>query len=100
VYLAAMKVNVPSAERRTTYVYDDKGQVVTVIYPKPEAVLLLTKPLAYFSRSLSRTKDDVATSPGMRHQRRSRFPADMITPTLIAKAAPTAAHSRTPTIGA
>lgn len=42
-----MKVNVPSAERRTTYVYDDKGQVVTVIYPKPGAIMEFSKSTSY-----------------------------------------------------
>lgn len=49
-YQETMIASALSADRRTTYVYDDKGQVVTVICPKPEAVLLLTKPLAYQGR--------------------------------------------------
>ena len=61
-YLAVMKVNVPSAERCTTYVYDDKGQIVTVIYPKPEAVLLLTKPLTYQGRCGDVARHEAPTS--------------------------------------
>lgn len=38
-YQETMISSALSAERRTTYVYDDKGQVVTVIYPKPGAIM-------------------------------------------------------------
>ena len=49
-YQETMIASALSAERRTTYVYDDKGQVVTVINPKPGTVQLLTRPFAYQGR--------------------------------------------------
>ncbi len=61
-YQETMIASALSAEGRTTYVYDDKGQVVTVIYPKPEAVLLLTKPLKYQGRCGGVARHEAPTS--------------------------------------